>query len=783
MAEMKLKILLEAFEKVSAPFKQATASTDAMKAAMKQATSTVRDLEKASGQVEAFAKLKREAQDNATALDAARAKTEALGKALADAGGGTRKAKTEFNAARKELAQLEAAQQSITRETQTLRRQLGEAGIDTRKLGTAQAQLKRDLDAARTAAEKQASALETVRKRMDAVTAARSKMNAMQEKAGRMAGGGAASLAAGGAGVMAGVPVIAQAGDFQHELAAYGLTAGQTGEQLQQVRDQIRKLSVDVNQSSMDLLKGQSILVGKGLDPDAAMAAIGTIGKAVTATGAQMEDMSNLAFSVMDNLKVKQEDLGQAMNIMAKAGDLGGFELRDMANTFPQLTAAAHALGMTGAKSIGTLSAALQIATKGAADPSEAANNFANFLQKATAPDTVKNFEKKGIDIKAALQKGLMDGQDPIDVMMKQIGQAVGVDFEKEISDAVANGSDAKQAADNLAAKFNLGEIFGDVQVTNFLVPMMANMKEFRRIRDEAMNSDGTVDGKFTTMMQTFNETTKGAGIDLKNAMEAIGNSMLPVLTGATNALRPVIQAIGNFANANPRLTATIGTLAGVLALLVAGGGALTIAMAGLMGPFAMVRFAMTMMSLQGGVLAGTLAVLRGGFGLLGGVFPMLIAGIRAVGVAFMSNPIGLIIGGIALAAGLLIANWEPVSKFFIDLWDGITDAFKKAMDFFSKGLDMIRPALAAIGITVSASTAAIAAPPPGQVSIAPDVSPAAASASARGGPVNSNVTHNITVNGAQDPEAAARAVAAELDRRDRQAGVRERSRLHDSED
>lgn len=758
MADLKLKILMEAVEKISGPFKAATTQTTALKESLKQATTRVRDLEKTSAQVDGFSALKRRGLDNAQALEQARAKAETLGRELSQTDTVTRKAAAEFSAARREVNRLEAAQQSIVRETRALRGQLADAGIDTRRLGTAQAQLKRDLDSARIAAQKESDALATVKQRMDAVNAAREKMRNLRDKAGTMAAFGAGAMATGGAGLAAGMPAIGLAGDFQHELAAYGLTAGQTGKQLDAVRDRLRGLSVEVNQSAMDLLAGQSILVGKGLDPDAALGAIGTIGRAVTATGAQMADMSNLAFSAMDNLKIKQDDLAQAMNIMAKAGDLGGFELRDMASAFPQLTASAAMLGMSGTKAIGSLSAALQIAVKGAADPSEAANNFANFLQKATAPDTVKNFQKKGIDIKAALQKGLMDGADPIDVMMKQIGKATGVDFEKEISDAVANGQSAKQASENLAAKFNLGELFGDVQVQNFLAPMMANMQEFHRIRDAAMNSDGTVDQKFQTMMATFNEVKKGLGIDLQNAMEGIGTAMLPALTALAQALRPVLQGISAFATANPRLTATIGLLAGSLAALVALGGAVAIALAGLVGPFAMARFAATTL------------------------FPVLLTGIRAVGAAFASNPVGLIITGIALAAGLLIANWEPVKSFFVGLWDSVTAGFRQMLDIVMAGFDLIRPVLAAVGIGVGGVAVAQAAPAAPAINIARSV-PAATLAASRAQPVVQQGGHVIHIQGAHDPQATAKAVGAELDKRDRQAAARSRSRLYDGTD
>ena len=80
------------------------------------------------------------------------------------------------------------------------------------------------------------------------------------------------------------------------------------------------------------------------------------------------------------------------------------------------------------------------------------------------------------------------------------------------------------------------------------------------------------------------------------------------------------------------------------------------------------------------GRVAGGVAKLSGGFtGLIGRVLPMVIGGIRALGMALMTNPIGAIIGGIAIAAGLLIKFWDPIKNFFANLWGKITGIFSGA--------------------------------------------------------------------------------------------------------
>ncbi|WP_143492420.1 MULTISPECIES: phage tail protein [unclassified Pseudomonas] len=62
------------------------------------------------------------------------------------------------------------------------------------------------------------------------------------------------------------------------------------------------------------------------------------------------------------------------------------------------------------------------------------------------------------------------------------------------------------------------------------------------------------------------------------------------------------------------------------------------------------------------------------------------------------TNPIMLIAMGIAVAAGLIVANWTPISAFFTGLWEGVKNAGASAMAMLRSVLDW-RPleALAAL--------------------------------------------------------------------------------------
>lgn len=69
----------------------------------------------------------------------------------------------------------------------------------------------------------------------------------------------------------------------------------------------------------------------------------------------------------------------------------------------------------------------------------------------------------------------------------------------------------------------------------------------------------------------------------------------------------------------------------------------------------------------------------------LGQSFFALIPIIKAVGFAFVANPIGAVITAIAAGAALIISNWDKVGPFFTALWNGITGIFTSAVSNIEK--------------------------------------------------------------------------------------------------
>ena len=129
--------------------------------------------------------------------------------------------------------------------------------------------------------------------------------------------------------------------------------------------------------------------------------------------------------------------------MLAAAGKQGGFELKDMARYLPQLSAQAKSLGLSGPEGLATLGSSLQIAMKGTGDASSAAGNLNNFLNKLTAPETIKRFEQFGLNVEQTVKAALSEGKDPVVEMIEMIQYITEGD------------------------KFKIGELFGDAEAIN----------------------------------------------------------------------------------------------------------------------------------------------------------------------------------------------------------------------------------------------------------------------------------------------------------------------------
>lgn len=435
------------------------------------------------------------------------------------------------------------------------------------------------------------------------------------------------------------------ASDFETTLLDIAQKADMSDAAMKALGGRIKKLAPEINKSAGEVAKSMDILMGMGLDEKRAEAAIKPIGRVATAYRAELEDVSKAAFAAMDNLKVAPQDLERALDAMAQAGKEGAFELKDMAAQFPSLTAAAQALKMNGVDGVAKLSAALQIARKGAGDSASAATNTANLLQKIISPETTKKFQKQGINIRKELKWTQDQGGDVFEMIARVVQKATKGDLSK------------------------LGDFFEDSQVQQFLRPLIQNLDEYRKIRDKAKSAKGVVDKDFARRMQTAAEQTKALSDSLNAVGLSVGTSLLPSLNELMLNLKGLALRFEGFAEANPAL---VSGLVKVTASLVA----LKIATTATAYAYRVLRgAALSTMAVLAATRARLMMASAGMTALMTGtkLTTKAIAGLRLI---LLSSGIGAAVVALGAAAAFLAKNWNGVKKAVV----AFSEAFKKAL-------------------------------------------------------------------------------------------------------
>lgn len=539
---------------------------------------------------------------------------------------------------------------------------LNEVGQALRKLEAEQ----RKMGNTNAAAVQQIDRLRAAQERLLSVEKART---ANQEKQRQLRQQFSDTAMVGAAIALPTVALFGKAAQFNYDLQVIGNTANMTSEQIKQMGINIVKTSDETGQSAETIKNATGFLIAAGQGINQVNGNIRTIGRTSTAAAAEIEDVAKASFVLGDALKIGEgQAMQDAMDALVQSGKEGNFEFKAMAQELPVLAGAFQALKFTGQEAVASMGAYLQIARKGAATESEAANNFNNFLAKILSPETLKKAEKLGGNLYGVVKKAQDSGKNPIDAAIAEINR-------------ITKGGDQKL----------LGELFADMQVQNFVRPALQNISQYEEIKAKALNSRGVVDKDFATMMAT----DKMAIDELKNSFaglgKTIGDSVAPVLKSVAVAITPVVRAARDFVAANPQL---------VGGLIVAAGAFTTLRMA-IIGT----RLAAAML---GGKLLNISALgarVQASMALAGGALPKVAAGVRAIGLAFSATGIGALITGVAMGAVAIYRHWDGVKAFFVGTFEGISTGMQPVIQVFKDFFDsmsFLKPVIDAIGSGLS---------------------------------------------------------------------------------
>ena len=190
------------------------------------------------------------------------------------------------------------------------------------------------------------------------------------------------------------------------------------------------------------------------------------------------------------------------------------------------------------------------------------------------------------------------------------------------------------EAVNKLPAKARLGVLSDLVGLehSDTLAKLSGNIEEYRR--QIGLANSTKAKGSMKKEADAVANTAAGQLQLLKNRTDElavnIGGVLLPSVNRLMGQIGGVVSGIADWARENPVLTKNIITFGG--------------AIAGLIGGIAAVKFAVGAVTFAFGALK----------------------------IAMMTNPVGLILGALAVGAVMIYNNWEPISAWWSGMWAGI---------------------------------------------------------------------------------------------------------------
>lgn len=626
-----------------------------------------------------------EARDAAASLAALRAREAELAASVAAGNAQTREQAAALDRARTATQRAAAEAERKRQRVIELRGALQAAGVDTADLGRAQRALSADLARAGQAADRAQAEIEQLGEASERV-AKRMEIGATMQRQALRIGAVAASMSL----------AVGPAVQFESAMADVKKVVNfESPAQFQQMGDDILALSRRIPMAATGLADITAAAGQAGIARVELLRFTEDAAKMGVAFDLSGKEAGGAMTGLRTIFKLSQDgviELGDAINHLSNNMDARAADILNLENRAGSM---GKLFGLTG-QQVGALGATF-LALK--TPPEVAATGINALLGKlATATTQPKEFQ-------AALRGIGLDAADLKDAIGRD-AQGALLGFLKAV-----DGADDKMTV--------LAQLFGQ-EYADDMAKLVGGLDTYQK----ALGLVGDKSKYAGSMQREFAERadTTGNGFTLMNnsvgaAATKIGDALLPILERGAKVIGVMADGVAYLAGELPWLVqvvavaggawaayttfttaaswastffagglpAVIGRLTGMTAAAAASGAANTVASAGL---WAQARaaaaaslgwlrvgasIAIAQAPLVGGALISGITAVGGTLmSLARTAIPLVIGGIRALTVAVMTNPIGLIIGGIALAAGLLISNWDAVGPFFSGLWDGL---------------------------------------------------------------------------------------------------------------
>ncbi|WP_457923704.1 phage tail tape measure protein [Wolbachia endosymbiont of Muscidifurax uniraptor] len=417
---------------------------------------------------------------------------------------------------------------------------------------------------------------------------------------------------------------------------------------------ELKKLSREIPLSAAELAQIAASGGQLGIDKNDLMKFTTVVAKMTTAFDMSAEEAGNAIAKISNVYGIKVDGMENVGNIINHLSDNTAAKAQEMVLTLNRIGGNAKQFGLEIDQASSLASAFISLGKQ----PEKAAtaiNNFLSKLQTAReqSPEFHDALDEMGTSIEELEQTIKKNPQEAILQFLETL---------KEIDDQERAGI----LMNLFGAGFqdDIALLVGSLDIYKKAIEHLADKEKYNAsMQDEFNNRANTTANK----LQLLKNAVFEAGMNL-------GSVMLPTLNYVAGSLKTITERIASFAEKHPTLTTAImSTLAALISLKIAAVG---------------LGYGFTLL---GSTIFGLKANLLGVFSFLSAtVFPAVITGLRAITLAVMSNPIGLLIASLVTGAALVITNWQKVKDFFSSFWKSLIKPIGEAFSWMGNTVSSI---------------------------------------------------------------------------------------------
>ncbi len=468
---------------------------------------------------------------------------------------------------------------------------------------------------------------------------------------------------------------IKPAVDFEFAMAQVGAVTEEAAnsEGFKKLTEKARELGRTTQYTSAQAAKAMQFLGMAGFNTNQILASTPAILNLAIADNMELGESAEIVSSILNGFAMKADRAGEAADVLAQAAIATNTNVKMLGETMKFVAPAAAAVGGT----LQETTALAGVLSNAGIQSTMAGTMMRSAYLRLAAPARAgaKALGKMRDEMKISAEEMPDVAKEALLAQTRLKGLGVKVFDKGKMRSMVEILRDLHKATKNLSDDKKISvikDIFGTYSTSGAL----AIFKGFETGSvDQVLDKINHADGTAKAMADRLQNTTIGSFREFESSIESvgisIGNTLLPTLTTVANGAAAFASKVSALAERFPVVTKYIGlTISALIGFKVA-----SIALG----------YAFTF--LRGGFLAaqGALLAFRTVLTFAAIAMPAVTAAIRVMGLAMISNPIGLIIAGIALAATLLIKNWTPVGEFFKNIFSGIIGWTQRAFAWVSK--------------------------------------------------------------------------------------------------